>query len=53
MVVRYATHGMSSQLFVSKYQLYLPNETELRLQLEYILQLPDDNTSKLEDPLSN
>lgn len=42
MVVRYATHRMNSQLFVSKYQLYLPNEEELRTQLEYILNLPEN-----------
>lgn len=29
-LVEYATYGMSSQLFVSKYQLYLPNKEELR-----------------------
>ena len=37
LVVKYATYGMNSQLFVSKYQLYLPNEEELRFQLERIL----------------
>jgi hypothetical protein len=30
LLVEYATYGMSSQLFVSKYQLYLPNKEELR-----------------------
>ncbi len=30
LLVEYATYGMSSQLFVSKYQLYLPNREELR-----------------------
>jgi hypothetical protein len=29
-LVEYATYGMNSQLFVSKYQLYLPNKEELR-----------------------
>ena len=29
-LVKYATYGMNSQLFVSKYQLYLPNQEELR-----------------------
>jgi hypothetical protein len=28
---------MNSQLFVSKYQLYLPNAAELRAELEFIL----------------
>ena len=29
LLVKYATYGMNSQLFVSKYQLYLPNKEEL------------------------
>jgi hypothetical protein len=27
-------HNISSQLFVSRYQLYLPNEEELRKMIE-------------------
>ncbi len=38
LLLEYATYEMSSQLFVSKYQLYLPDKEELRkmisLQLE-------------------
>ncbi len=30
LLVEYATYGMDSQLFVSKYELYLPNKEELR-----------------------
>lgn len=37
LLVEFATYGMNSQLFVSKYQLYLPNEEELRSELEHIL----------------
>ena len=37
LLVEFATYGMSSQLFVSKYQTYLPNEEELRAKLEQIL----------------
>jgi len=37
LLVKYATFGMNSQLFVSKYQLYLPNEEELRKRLEEAL----------------
>ena len=37
LLVKYATYGMNSQLFVSKYQLYLPNEAELRARLELAL----------------
>ena len=29
-LVEYATYGMTSQLFITKYQLYLPNKDELR-----------------------
>jgi predicted nuclease of restriction endonuclease-like (RecB) superfamily len=37
LLVEFATYGMNSQLFVSKYQLYLPNASELRAELEFIL----------------
>jgi len=36
-LVEYALSGMSNQLFVSKYQLALPNETEIKQFLEKIL----------------
>lgn len=34
LLVKYAMHNISSQLFVSKYQLYLPNREELRRLIE-------------------
>jgi len=34
LLVEYATYGMSSQLFVQKYQLYLPDREALRRELE-------------------
>jgi predicted nuclease of restriction endonuclease-like (RecB) superfamily len=37
LLVEFATYGMNSQLFVSKYQLYLPDAAELRAELEFIL----------------
>lgn len=37
LLVEYATYGMNSQLFVQKYQLYLPDREELRLRLEQAL----------------
>ena len=37
LLVEFATYGMNSQLLVSQYQLYLPNEAELHAELEYIL----------------
>jgi hypothetical protein len=43
LLVEYATYQMSSQLFVQKYQLYLPNEEELRRELESIGRLTIDS----------
>jgi predicted nuclease of restriction endonuclease-like (RecB) superfamily len=37
LLVEYATYGMSSQLFVQKYQLYLPDREALRRELETTL----------------
>jgi len=37
LLVEYATYGMNSQLFVQKYQLYLPERDELRRELERTL----------------
>ncbi len=34
LLVKYAMHNISSQLFVSKYQLYLPDKEELRRVIE-------------------
>jgi hypothetical protein len=34
LLIEYAVHGMSAQLFIQKYQLYLPDETELRREIE-------------------
>lgn len=37
-LVRYATSGLTNQLFVSKYQLYLPDETSLRQEVRRIIE---------------
>ena len=37
LLVEYATYEMNSQLFVQKYQLYLPDREELRRELEITL----------------
>jgi predicted nuclease of restriction endonuclease-like (RecB) superfamily len=42
LLVQYAMHNISSQLFVNKYQLYLPNKEELRQLIEN--QLKDNNS---------
>lgn len=39
LLVEYATYGMNSQLFVQKYQLYLPDREELRRELERTLKM--------------
>lgn len=37
LLVKYATYGMDSNLFVSKYQLYLPNEDDLKQLINNII----------------
>ena len=36
LLMKYAMNGMSAKLFVQKYQLYLPNEAELRKEIEKV-----------------
>lgn len=36
LLIKYALHGISTQLFVSKYQLYLPGKDELRQEVAKI-----------------
>jgi predicted nuclease of restriction endonuclease-like (RecB) superfamily len=42
LLVKYALHNVSSQLFVNKYQLYLPNRDELRHLIESRLNIEED-----------
>lgn len=42
LLVEYATYQMNSQLFVQKYQLYLPDREELRRELEVTLLLAEE-----------
>ena len=42
LLVEYATYQMDSQLFVQKYQLYLPERETLRRELELTLREADD-----------
>ena len=44
LLVEYATYKMDSQLFVQKYQLYLPDREELRRELEHTLQIAEEQT---------
>jgi len=37
-LVEYATGGITNQLFVSKYQLYLPDKEALQAQVRAILE---------------
>ena len=41
LLVEYAAYGMSSQLFVSKYQLYLPDKEELKRLITQQLELEE------------
>lgn len=38
LLVEYATYGINSNLFVSKYELYLPNRAELENLVNHILE---------------
>ena len=38
LLMEYATQGIENNLFVSKYQLYLPNKQELQSELEKLLE---------------
>lgn len=40
--MEYALHGISNQLFVCRYQLYLPDREQLERELQNIL-LEDNN----------
>ncbi|MGZ3760311.1 MAG: PDDEXK nuclease domain-containing protein [Mucilaginibacter sp.] len=42
LLIQYAMHNISSQLFVSKYQLYLPDREELKAIIEEQLNSDDD-----------
>jgi len=42
LLVEYATYEMNSQLFVQKYQLYLPDREELRRELENTLRIAEE-----------
>ncbi|MBK6948150.1 MAG: DUF1016 family protein [Haliscomenobacter sp.] len=43
LVVRYATGNINANLFVAKYQLYLPNREELAIKLRNILEADNDS----------
>jgi predicted nuclease of restriction endonuclease-like (RecB) superfamily len=50
LLVEYATYGMNSQLFVQKYQLYLPDREELRRELERTLAVANEESEMKEEP---
>ena len=43
LLVKYAMHNISSQLFISKYQLYLPNKEELKALIEKQFAVENDD----------
>ena len=43
LLVQYAMHNISSQLFVSKYQLYLPHKEELQALIEKQLNISNED----------
>ena len=50
LLVEYATYEMNSQLFVQKYQLYLPDREELRRELELTLREASEEGEVERDP---
>ena len=38
LVVRFATEGITNRIFVSRYQLYLPDKEQLRRELAYAIE---------------
>lgn len=48
LLVEYATYEMNSQLFVQKYQLYLPDREELRRELENTLRIAEQMAEEKE-----
>ena len=46
LLVKYATYGMNSQLFVSKYQLYLPDKDDLINLVNHILHTEDGDETE-------
>ena len=50
LLVEYATYQMNSQLFVQKYQLYLPDREELRRELELTLAETDHRSGDSASP---
>ena len=46
LVVQFATQGISNRLFVSKYQLYLPDESQLRGKLAALLDADSKRKAK-------
>jgi len=44
--VEYATESISNQLFISKYQLYLPNKTQLEKELNRVFEEDDDSNKR-------
>ena len=37
LLVEYATYGLDTNLFVSKYELYLPNKEDLKILVDNII----------------
>lgn len=50
LLVEYATYGINSQLFVQKYQLYLPDREELRRELERTLAIANEESEMNQEP---
>lgn len=47
LVMQYALQNISNQLFVSRYQLYLPNREQLQQEFDRFLNTQEDNANLL------
>ena len=47
-LVEYATQGITNRIFVSRYQLYLPDKEQLRRELAYAIEAQESGTARLQ-----
>ena len=43
-IVQFATEGITNRIFVSRYQLYLPDKEQLRRELAYAIEAEEGKT---------
>ena len=46
LVVQFATEGITNRIFVSRYQLYLPDKEQLRRELAYAIEAQESGIAR-------